>query len=146
MKVQCTWNEQFSITAQSGPLKVTMDAKKPFGKEEAMTPKELLLSALGGCTMMDVIGYIKKYKQTLTHFHIDVDGESSASAQHPVVFSSILLTYYGEGSFDKKYFVEAITLSQSKFCGVSAMLSASVPIEYLVHFNNEEVYRGKSQF
>ena len=48
MKIQCIWNEGMHFTAESGGYQVAMDAKKPIGKEAALTPKELVLAGLCG--------------------------------------------------------------------------------------------------
>src|SRR5438034_790784 len=41
----------------------------------AATPMELLLIALGGCTGVDVVSILKKKRQRITDYRIEVSGE-----------------------------------------------------------------------
>src|SRR5438874_429814 len=41
----------------------------------AATPMELLLIALGGCTGVDVVSILKKKRQQITDYRIEVSGE-----------------------------------------------------------------------
>ena len=67
-----------------------MDAKSPIGKGNGFTPKELVAIGLAGCTGMDVAALMKKHKQNVQKFEIDVDVQTSSGA-HPSVFSSAML-------------------------------------------------------
>src|SRR2546427_11357719 len=44
-------------------------------RNSAATPMELLLIALGSCTGVDVISILKKQRQHVTDYHIEVSGE-----------------------------------------------------------------------
>jgi len=125
--------------------KILMDAKSPIGRGSAQTPKELVAAGLGGCTAMDVIAFLKKHRQSLKSLEVDVDIETSKGS-HPVVFTQAMITFNATGDIDPKILNEAAHLSQTKYCGVSAMLSKAFPIEYVVFLNDQEVGRGKSDF
>ena len=122
-----------------------MDAKSPIGRGSALTPKELVASGLGGCTAMDVVALLRKNKQDLRSLNVDVDVTPSTGA-HPVVFTKAHLTFRVEGTVDPKILNEAVHLSQTKFCGVSAMLSKAFPITYEVLLNGQKVGEGKADF
>jgi putative redox protein len=124
---------------------VPMDAKKPFGSESAMSPKDLVVAGLCGCTAMDVVGLLKKHKATVTEFEIDADVTASTTG-HPVVFSEIQLLFRLQGTIDPDVLLESIRLSQSKYCGVSAMLSRAVPIVYQVKLNGQKIGEGRADF
>lgn len=145
MKSVLNWKNDMLFTAQSDTNTVSMDAKAPIGKGLAMTPKELVITGLGGCTAMDVIALMKKHKQTVTGFRVDVDVEPS-SGPHPHVFTKADITFSLEGQIDAAIAVEAVRLSQTKFCGVSAMLAKAFPISYKVIVNGENVGSGEAQF
>ena len=87
------------------------------------------LTALAGCTAMDVVAILKKMKVDLED--LSVEAESELTDDHPRVFRGIKLTYRFKGKdLSLKHLEKAVRLSQNRYCGVSAMLSKAVPIEY----------------
>jgi putative redox protein len=145
MKAVLNWKEGMLLDAQIGNNSVSIDAKNPLGKDQGMTPKELVAAGLGGCTAMDVIALMKKHKQTVTDFKIDVDVEP-LTTKHPHVFAKAEITFHLNGQIDPSIAVESVKLSQTKFCGVSAMLSKAFPIHYNVIVNGELAGSGKATF
>lgn len=122
-----------------------MDAKPPFGQNKGFTPKELVMLGMGGCTAMDVIAYLKKFKQAPDSFFVETE-VTPTTGGHPVVFEKAELFYVCDGQIDPEKLLEAVRLSQSKFCGVSAMLSKAFPITYRVELNGKEIGIGKAEF
>ncbi len=109
---------------------VTLDTKPEVGGHAAATtPKELLLMALAGCTAMDVIPILKKKRSPVAGFECNVKG--TERTEHPAVFTDIHIEYVVYGDGVKSEDVErAIELSRTKYCSVSAMLTASVAITH----------------
>ena len=109
---------------------VTMDGPDNFGGSgAAIRPKELLLLSLGGCTGADVIAILQKKRIKLDDFQINISAEQTET--HPKVFSKINLEYVFTGKDIKEKDVErAIELSQTTYCGVTAMLQKSVEITH----------------
>ena len=145
MKTIIKWNEKMNFSAQSDSNLIAMDAKSPIGEGKAMTPKELLGAGLGGCTAMDVVALLKKHKQDYQSMQVDVDINAS-SGGHPVVFTDAKVTFHVTGNVDPAILLESVKLSQTKFCGVSAMLSKAFPIQYDVILNNENIGSGQADF
>lgn len=145
MKSVLTWTGEMKFEATAEGKSVVMDAKSPIGRGSAQTPKELVLDGLGGCTAMDVMALLKKHKQPLESFEVSVEVETT-KAGHPVVFTQALITFHVTGTIDPKILLESVQLSQTKYCGVSAMLSKAFPIKYVVILNNEEVGQGQADF
>ena len=145
MKTTIKWKDGMQFEAIEGDHVVTMDAKTPIGKNTGATPKELVAMGMGGCTAMDVIALLKKYKQPPTSFQVDVEITPTTGA-HPIVFEKSIVTFHVEGSVDAEKLNEAVLLSQTKYCGVSAMLSKAFPIEYRVILNGTEIGSGTAQF
>lgn len=145
MKNTLKWTSGMHFTAQAGENVVSMDSKPPLGKGAGQTPKELVLAGLGGCTAMDVAALLKKHKQTPETFEIDVEADSTETG-HPVIFKKAFITFRLTGKIDPQVLLESVRLSQTKYCGVSAMISKAIPIEYAVILNNEEIGRGHAQF
>lgn len=145
MNAQIKWTSGMKFEATSEGNSVQMDAKSPIGTNTAMTPKELVAAGLGGCTAMDVVALLKKHKQGYKTLEVSVDIATSTSGQ-PVVFTSATLTFTATGEVDKEILLNAVHLSQTKYCGVSAMLAKAFPISYLVKLNGEQVGEGKADF
>ena len=94
---------------------------------------------------MDVVALMKKYKQPLDSFDIDADVTASEGV-HPAVFTQVHLLFKLTGQVDASKVLEAVHLSQTKFCGVSAMLSKAVPISYTVELNGKNIGEGQAAF
>lgn len=145
MKLRSVWSEKMRFTAEVDKHTVSMDTKPPIGDDTAITPKQMLIVAICGCTGMDVVGLLKKYKQPLSKFEIEAEATVTEGA-HPIVFKDVQLVFKFEGSLEKEKVLEAVTLSQTKYCSVSAMLSKAFPINYTVHLNSENIGAGTAQF
>ena len=85
MKSVLNWTEGMKFTAASDNHSVDMDAKSPIGKGSAITPKELILAGLGGCTAMDVIALMRKHKQEVQSFEVEVDAPTIKGDRKSVV-------------------------------------------------------------
>ena len=114
---------------------VAMDGPKEFGGSNgAARPKELILIGLGGCTGADVASILEKMKEPVVRFEIDIDAKSAD--EHPKVFTTINITYNFWGDNLKTGNIEkAISLSQDKYCSVSAMLKKAVKITHSYKIN-----------
>lgn len=140
-----TWKDKMVFETEAGGNKTMMDAKSPIGQGSAMTPKELLLSGLGGCTAMDVVALLRKHKQLPESLNVSVEATPTATS-HPTTFTKAEIVFDVRGPVTKETLLESVKLSQTKYCGVSAMLAKAFPIQYRVMLNGEEVGSGFSSF
>lgn len=145
MKTTIVWKDAMGFEGVVGPHTVHMDAKAPIGKDSGASPKELVAMGLGGCTAMDVIALLKKHKQPPQSFLVNVEVQTSTGG-HPAVFEKAVLRFVVNGAVDADKLLEAVKLSQTKYCGVSAMLSKALPIEYQVMLNGEKIGGGVANF
>ena len=109
---------------------VPIDGPETFGGSDAgIRPKELLLLSLAGCTASDVISILQKKRAKIDDFEINITAEMTE--EHPKVYSKIDLEYvfYGD-DVDTKAVERAIELSQTKYCGVTAMLEKALTINH----------------
>jgi putative redox protein len=136
MKVVTKWTEKMQFVASADGHEARMDTKAPIGSDTALTPKQLVVAGLAGCTAMDVIALMKKHKQTVESFEIEADVEKS-SGGYPEVFTGASLVFRLQGALDEAKVIEAVTLSQTKYCGVSAMLAKAFPIRYRIEINGK---------
>ncbi len=92
-------------------------------------PTELLLSALGGCTAMDVISILRKKRQQVSKYEVRVTAQQRD--EQPAIFTSMVVEHVVHGrDVDAKAVQRAAELSAEKYCSVGAMLSAAAPIEH----------------
>ncbi len=106
------------------------DASKEIGGEDlGPRPKQLMLSALIGCTGIDIMSLLKKMKVELDDFNIDVEADNTE--EHPKVYENIHLTFTFKGKdLPQDKIEKAVSLSQNKYCGVSAMLKKVTSVTY----------------
>lgn len=145
MKLSTLWNGKMRFSAGTEDFAIPLDAKAPIGEGSALTPKHMLLAAACGCTGMDLVALLKKHKQPLEGLEIEAEVATTEGVQ-PVVFTSMKLTFQLRGQVDPARALEAIRLSQTKYCGVSAMLTKAFPISYTVFLNGELLGSGEARF
>lgn len=94
-----------------------------------MSPSQLLLVALGGCTAYDVVDILEKKRQHVTGVEVVVTGEQDA--EPPWAYRTIHVHYEIRGrGLKEKAVQDAIELSEQKYCSVAATLRPSVAITY----------------
>src|SRR5213083_1172732 len=93
----------------------------------AATPMELLLIALGSCTGVDVISILKKKRQQVTGYSIEVSGDRRE--EFPKSYTRLYVKHivHGRGVSDQAV-ATAIELSDTKYCSVAATLRGSAEI------------------
>ena len=96
-------------------------------RHSAATPMELLLLALGGCSGVDVISILRKKRQQITDYRIEVSGERRE--EHPRAYTRLFVKHIVRGRAVSKDAVErAIELSDQKYCSVAATLRGTAEI------------------
>jgi putative redox protein len=145
MKTTLSWKEGLEFETSAAGNSITLDAKAPLGKSRGMTPKELIGAAISGCTAMDVVAYLKKYRQPMEAFTMEVE-LTAATGVTPAVFIDAEVLYHLSGNIDPKILMESVQQSQTQYCSVSAMLSKAFPIRYHVILNDKEIGSGQADF
>jgi putative redox protein len=128
--VQATWENGLEFSVLQDGHRFTIDGSSEFGgRDLGPRPKNLLLSALAGCTGMDVVSILKKMK--ITDYTLTVEASGEYTQDHPKVFSSLSIRYLFRGDDLPRPKIErAVELSQEKYCGVSAMLRKTAEIGF----------------
>jgi putative redox protein len=96
-------------------------------RSAAATPMELLLIALGSCTGVDVISILKKKRQQVTGYRIEVSGERREEFPRSYTHLYVKHIVCGRG-VSEQALKSAIELSDTKYCSVAATLSGSAEI------------------
>lgn len=124
------WKEAMSFETTLNGHKIILDADEAVGgTDKGPRPKALLLVSLAGCTAMDVISILGKMRVQPEAFRIETDGE--LTEEHPKYYHKLHLRYVFKGKdlpVDK--LEKAVSLSQERYCGVSAMLSKAATITH----------------
>ncbi len=128
--VQATWQNGLEFAVTQDGHRFTIDGSSEFGgHDRGPRPKNLLLSALAGCTGMDVVSILGKMK--ITDYTLNVEASGEYTEDHPKVFSSLGIRYLFRGDDLPRPKIErAVELSQEKYCGVSAMLRQTAEIDF----------------
>ena len=126
--VTIEWERDLRFTATNERnVSMIMDATDAEGRPAGITPMELLLMALGGCTGIDVVLILKKQRQKLERLTLNVTGRRRE--EEPRYYEQIHVEYVLKGSgLDEKKLQRAIQLSEEKYCSISVMLKNKAKI------------------
>lgn len=135
--IQADWIDGMAFETEVNGHKLVIDANESVGgKNRGPRPKPLMLVALAGCTGMDVISILKKMREDVKKFRVGV--EALQTDEHPKHYSEMKIVYEFWGSnLNKDNINKAITLSQEKYCGVSATYKKAMELSYEVVIHEE---------
>ena len=92
------------------------------------SPVELLLVALGSCTATDVVSILKKKRQQVTSYTVEISGERRT--EPPRSYTSMKVHHVLTGrSISPAAVAHAIELSDTKYCSVADTLRPKVEIQ-----------------
>jgi len=96
-------------------------------RNSAPTPMELLLIALGSCTGVDVVSILKKQRQQISAYRIEVSGQRRADS--PRSYTRLAEKHIVHGhNVSEQAVARAIELSDTKYCSVAATLRGAAEI------------------
>lgn len=120
---------QFIGEASSGHAIVMDSDKDSGGNNTGSRPMELLLMGLGGCSGMDIISILKKKKQDIRNFEINVKGEKAET--YPKKFTGINIEFVVTGhNISEEAVKKAVDISMEKYCSVKATLEGVAKIDF----------------
>jgi putative redox protein len=142
-QIETQWMGKMQFNALVNGHTIIMDApEKAGGEDNGPIPKPFILTALSGCTGMDIVAVLRKENKELKDLDIRVIGELSKQA--PIEYVAIHVIYTFEGAdADKESAMNAVTVSQEKYCGVSHMLKKALPVTWEVHYNGKIIFNNK---
>jgi putative redox protein len=122
--VRYAGDEFFIGTSPSGHAQ-TIDAKGE--RRAAASPLELLLISVAACTAADVISILLKKRQDVVDYNVEVTGERVED--HPRKFIKFHIHHIVHGrSVSEKAIIDAIELSDTKYCSVAATVRPTAQI------------------
>ena len=144
-EVETQWMGKMQFNALVNGHTVVMDAPERVGGEDnGPIPKPFILTALSGCTGMDIAAILRKSNHLMDDLDIKVIGELSKQA--PVQYIAIHLIYSFKGPESAQdAALQAVIDSQEKYCGVSSMLKKALPVTWEVDYNGNQIFSNKAQ-
>ncbi len=114
-----------------------MDTSPEYGGQNSgLAPKALMLSALAGCTGLDVVSLLQKMKVELNDFKINTFGE--LTKENPKYYHTVLLEYHFYGKeLNEKKIKKAVDLSIEKYCGVLEMFRKFANVKTTIHYHQK---------
>jgi len=109
---------------------IHMDASPDVGGQNlGMRPMQMLLAAMGGCSVIDIISILKKQRQDLKDVKVTVTGEREKDVV-PALYTEVHAHFRLFGNIDKDKADKAVTLSVEKYCSVAKTLEKSAKVTY----------------
>ncbi|MEO8589383.1 MAG: OsmC family protein [Flavobacteriales bacterium] len=143
--IEAVWMGKMQFNALVNGHTIVMDAPERVGGEDhGPIPKPFVLSALSGCTGMDVVAHLRKAGKPVDSLSIAVSGEISKPP--PIIYTSVHLVYDFRGPEEaKEEALKAVAVSQETTCGVSFMLKRIMPVTWDVLYNGIMVFTNDPQ-
>lgn len=124
----------FEVSNENGQSVLLDNKSKEKGEVQGISPMELLLMGVAGCSSIDIIAILNKQKINPTTLKMDVKGHRKES-EVPSLFYQIDVTIYLEGDFSADKAKRAAQLSFEKYCSVSKTLEPTAKINHHIIFN-----------
>ena len=142
-EIETQWMGKMQFNALINGHTIVMDAPETSGGEDnGPIPKPFILTALSGCTGMDIVALLRKSHQEVSDLSIRVIGV--LSVQKPITYTSMHLVYDFKGDeANKSAALDAVNLSQTKYCGVSALLKKALAVSWEVNYNGVSVFNNR---
>ena len=145
MKASLEWKENMQFICDNYGHKLTVDATTEHsGNNVGPSPKMLLLDAMMSCTAMDSLAILKKMRQNITSFNVEIEGIKNTN--YPIHFKEAKLHFFINGEIISDKAIQAVTKSLSQYCGVNYMVSKVCDIYFDITINNELVHKAKAKF
>jgi putative redox protein len=138
--VTITWNaEDSTFTARGSAPEFAVTMAGPRERVAAgtrlppagMTPTELMLSGVGGCTAWDVVEILRKQRQPVDGVEALVEGQQADEAPWP--FTLVRITFIVRGRGVSRQAVErAVELSMTRYCSAVATIRGVAAIETVI--------------
>lgn len=126
----------YEATAPSTSVKVNIDGSPAIGGQElGVRPMELVLIALGSCSVFDLVSILEKQRQAVDDVDVEVTGNRREAV--PNVFTDIHIKFLISGKdIDLAKAEKAAELAVKKYCSVHDMLAAGgIDITYEIVIN-----------
>ncbi len=138
--ISTKWVDDMSFESEINGFKIVVDAHESVGgKNKGPRPKPFMLSALGGCTGMDVVSILRKMRVVadIENFEVKVGGELTEN--HPKQYKNMHVIYEFKAKSGKTLpedkIEKAVKMSQESYCGVIALYKKAIDVTFEIVVN-----------
>ncbi len=112
-----------------------IDVDQPESGATYYRPKSLMLSALAGCSGLDVVSLFNKMKLEVDEFSIEI--KAQLTDEHPKFYNKVHMIYHFHGSnLNEVKLARCVELSVDKYCGVAEMFRQFSELTYEISYHN----------
>jgi putative redox protein len=135
--VNVTWLQKKQFVGVGGSKRAVVMSGQDEDNAIGVSPSEMLLLGLAGCSAYDVVGILEKRKARLAGLEVKVTAEQEADPPWP--YRQIHLEYIVRGKgLTEKAVSDAIHLSETKYCSVAATIRPTAEITTSFQIIEEE--------
>ena len=127
--IDMAWTDKVAFEGDMDGHKIIVDATKEVGGSDlGPRPKKFMLTALAGCTGIDVIMILKKMKVEVEAFNVII--EADVTEEHPKHYNKMKVIYQFKGkNLPIEKLEKAVKLSETTYCGVTAVYRKAMDME-----------------
>ncbi len=129
----------FEATNSRGNTVAIDTAVEQGGQGAGASPMELLATAVAACSGMDVADILRKARQRVDSFEMDVEGERPTD-RTPRPFTRLRVTYRFTGEIAPQHARRAVDLGLRKYCSVAESLDKSIALFTTIIVNGETIH------
>jgi putative redox protein len=125
----------FEATDDNGHTLKMDSSPESGGQNYGFRPMHTMLTALAGCSAIDVIAILKKQRQEIKDYKMVITGERE-KGKEPSLWQEIEMEFHLYGDIDEDKAAKAVELSLGKYCSVAATLTkagAKIGSKVFVH-------------
>lgn len=142
-EIETQWMGKMQFNSLVNGHTIIMDAPERIGGEDiGPIPKPFVLTALSGCTGMDIVAILRKTDKEVKELNIKVTGELSKYQPIEYISMHVIYDFIGDDS-SADAALSAVNDSQEKYCGVSHMLKKAIPITWQVNYNGMKIFNNR---
>ena len=127
----------FEVRNEAGRSVILDNKSKSDGVVAGISPMELVLMGVAGCSSIDIVAILNKQKINPKILKMNVKGHRNENVV-PALFYQIDIDIYLEGDFAPEKAKRAAELSFEKYCSVSKTLEPTAKITHKVFLNGIE--------
>jgi len=129
----------FEVRNEAGRSVILDNKSKSEGVVAGISPMELVLMGVAGCSSIDIVAILGKQKINPDSLRMEVHGLREEGTV-PALFHTIEITIHleGEGITPEKA-NRAAKLSYEKYCSVSKMIDSVANIQFSIILNGKAV-------
>ncbi|MBU2526703.1 MAG: OsmC family protein [Bacteroidetes bacterium] len=135
IEINTVWKGNMQLESENPGGKFLIDAAPDDGGNgDGFRPKALMLSALAGCSGLDIAMLIKKMRLNVDNFEIKT--KANLTDEHPKYYDKVWVSYHFYGKdLDRDKLQKIVDLSVDKYCGVMEMFRkfADVSVAVVLH-------------